>query len=951
MGSEPYPILPPKNTYIKYRITGENQFKIAKTSNKQPKPNSKNRIYVNMKEKEKDMYSVKWDEVDEWMEIEDEDQFDENHLLESQGDESQSVSANDDTPNDMGDYRNPEDETNESSEDDLSIDENDETIPPYQPQSESSSHYESLDNSELNVSHRSDSQEYDQMSQSMSNLSISKRRRLRKITPMKDKIKLLKKELEDEKEKTQQLEEIVEKMSIEDESGLRKQLADTMKTLDIYKDEVRKRLENDRNECGRDESSFEIHPNTARLFPRKKSDILNINSNLNKKITKLEEEKSSMNKAYEKLSKELEAEKDIHRQFDILQLEMFNANESNPEKIIFEAEQKLQRKQTEIENVQRQLEESKYQITEKLREITNLQRVNHELFTELSQRKEMNEKDKTIQQKNEDIIALLKEKAYNNNVQMTALHEQMAQTLNEQLNQKRKASQSSIIDLEQSAFIGQQRKVRQGLPNERNFCFIISVMHSLAVSISGNELPIDDPIPAFLKATKNCIEGHQTPADAEKLIEDLWVYIKSNWPNYEQEHGQTGQECAAEFIRRLTEKDDTLNELSKLYIKSSRKCFNDKCDVLASETKKVTNIIKHELRETVNHTTLQEILDSHIGENDETPCHMCLQETQTISSVKKAPNLLIFEIPRATANQQKANITITDWEKGVIVKENNEKVNYQLKAVVVHRGELSENGHYIVNYFNNRNRRWEQIDDDNVIAANDHEIENGEGAIYILKRQSEHIKDDSNGKYEKSKGNQHNERKEPNSYRDALKRRQEPNYNANHRENRQVISNNRNNKGHYKEENPSIDYEEQQNIKRKKNNIIVKGLEENGYEGDLKEIININRAIGNSDFNRNNILKVERIGEYQNQPRPLKVVLDTSITKIQIMRNAKNLRNCQDYGNISIQHDLTVKQMIYYKELVAKSIEMENKYKDQYIFRVRGPPGQWEIKHFPKNYQ
>ena len=364
---------------------------------------------------------------------------------------------------------------------------------------------------------------------------------------------------------------------------------------------------------------------------------------------------------------------------------------------------------------------------------------------------------------------------------------------------------------------------------------------------------------------------------------------------------------------------------------------------MASETKKVANIVKHELRENINHITLQEILDTHIGENDETPCHMCLQQTQTMSSVKSAPNLLVFEIPRA-------NITITDYEKGVTVKENNETVEYKLKAVVVHKGDFSENGHYITNYFNEKNSKWEQVDDDSVVVANEHEIENGEGAIYILQRQHKHTKENSNEKFDKSKGNPH-ERKEPNSYRDALKRRKEPNYHANHRNYEQATSSNRNNKGHQIESNPSIDHEEQQNIKRKKNNIIVKGLEENGYEGDMKEIININRAIGNSDFNRNNILKVERLGEYQNQPRPLKVILDSSITKIQIMRNAKNLRNCQDYGNISIQHDLTVKQMIHYKELVTKSIEMEEKYKDQYIFRVRGPPGQWEIKHFPKNYQ
>ena len=59
--------LPPRNTFIKFRIKGETKFTIGKTSKSQPKPASKNRGYVNIQEEgERKGYSVKWIEVEEW---------------------------------------------------------------------------------------------------------------------------------------------------------------------------------------------------------------------------------------------------------------------------------------------------------------------------------------------------------------------------------------------------------------------------------------------------------------------------------------------------------------------------------------------------------------------------------------------------------------------------------------------------------------------------------------------------------------------------------------------------------------------------------------------------------------------------------------------------------------------------------------------------------------------
>ena len=144
---------------------------------------------------------------------------------------------------------------------------------------------------------------------------------------------------------------------------------------------------------------------------------------------------------------------------------------------------------------------------------------------------------------------------------------------------------------------------------------------------------------------------------------------------------------------------------------------------------------------------------------------------------------------------------------------------------------------------------------------------------------------------------------------------------------------------------------EYENIQRRKNNIIIKGLQERSIESDISKLMQINRDIGNETFNSHNIIQISRIGEKQNGPRPLKVVLDSYHTKLQIMRNAKKLQYHEEYYNISIQHDLTINQMNQYKEMVQKSIEEEEKDQERCQYRVRGPPGQWKIVKYSKNSQ
>ena len=132
---------------------------------------------------------------------------------------------------------------------------------------------------------------------------------------------------------------------------------------------------------------------------------------------------------------------------------------------------------------------------------------------------------------------------------------------------------------------------------------------------------------------------------------------------------------------------------------------------------------------------------------------------------------------------------------------------------------------------------------------------------------------------------------------------------------------------------------------------MIHGLKEYSEKEDLDEIININKAIGNTEFTKYNIIRFGRIGNsYGDKARPLKVEFDSHISKLNVLRNANCLPYNQKYKNLSIQHDLTKKQQQQLNQLKQESRKIEeNDTEGKHKYRVRGPPGKWTIVTFPKN--
>jgi len=95
-----------------------------------------------------------------------------------------------------------------------------------------------------------------------------------------------------------------------------------------------------------------------------------------------------------------------------------------------------------------------------------------------------------------------------------------------------------------------------------------------------------------------------------------------------------------------------------------------------------------------------------------------------------------------------------------------------------------------------------------------------------------------------------------------------------------------------------------------------------------------------------------RLGRPGDTPRPLLVQLASYTTKNRIMQNLSKLRDADSkYKSIVIAHDMTVLERGECKRLVAEAKDMAAQdTSGEYLYRVRGLPGQMTIAKIRKRY-
>ena len=130
---------------------------------------------------------------------------------------------------------------------------------------------------------------------------------------------------------------------------------------------------------------------------------------------------------------------------------------------------------------------------------------------------------------------------------------------------------------------------------------------------------------------------------------------------------------------------------------------------------------------------------------------------------------------------------------------------------------------------------------------------------------------------------------------------------------------------------------DQKEKEEKKNNMILFGLEEGSHKeedkntdedvGKVKEVFNtVNPEASLIDLDKSKIKRigsrrVAEVGKPTPPPRPVKIVFDTQEKKMDILRNAKKLKDSEKFKGIGLSHDKTKKEQEDYRKLKLKLVE------------------------------
>lgn len=150
--------------------------------------------------------------------------------------------------------------------------------------------------------------------------------------------------------------------------------------------------------------------------------------------------------------------------------------------------------------------------------------------------------------------------------------------------------------------------------------------------------------------------------------------------------------------------------------------------------------------------------------------------------------------------------------------------------------------------------------------------------------------------------------------------------------------------------------ENQDKLKRM-NNIIMYNVEESKSDSgiernnhDLSFCGSLMEKVLKVGYEDGDIIKVIRLGRYDAKiKRPLLVEFTNAHVKNVVMGNVTNLGSAKDvFEGVTISHDMTIKEREQCKSLVEEAKQKQSVETGNFIYRVRGLPGQMKIVKFRK---
>lgn len=145
-------------------------------------------------------------------------------------------------------------------------------------------------------------------------------------------------------------------------------------------------------------------------------------------------------------------------------------------------------------------------------------------------------------------------------------------------------------------------------------------------------------------------------------------------------------------------------------------------------------------------------------------------------------------------------------------------------------------------------------------------------------------------------------------------------------------------------------------LEEKAGNILIFRLQESDKKSyqesrkeDFENIMIVLKTITNDKICDSDVIKFYRLGKRGEQIRPILIKFNSITNKNLVMDNLSNCsRLDESFRKIGIGYDMTKEQREEYKKLIVSAKEKETADKENFLYRVRGVPGNLRIVRFVK---
>ena len=122
-------------------------------------------------------------------------------------------------------------------------------------------------------------------------------------------------------------------------------------------------------------------------------------------------------------------------------------------------------------------------------------------------------------------------------------------------------------------------------------------------------------------------------------------------------------------------------------------------------------------------------------------------------------------------------------------------------------------------------------------------------------------------------------------------------------------------------------------------------------EDDMKFCGRLMAQVLKVGYEKGDIARVVRLGKFEDsKKRPMLIEFSNAHVKNLVMGSLTNLGSAQDeFKGVTISHDMTIKERELCKQLVEEARKKQNEDSGNFIYRVRGLPGQMKIVKFRRN--